>query len=135
MFKRQFNLFVLLFAFAFAQIGMVTHEISHYADASRLEQTEAHQVDEVQTQQAYQAKELQKQQPHQLAGRQTKDQDSLNKPCTTCLAYSAIGNGHLVNAFVFNVAVFEQHYFLADETAHFARHFNHYPARAPPTLV
>ena len=124
MLKRRLNLFVLLFTFAFAQIGMVTHEISHYADVSRVEQTQVHQ-----------ASELQNQQPHQLAGRQSKDQDSINKPCTTCLAYSAIGNSHLVNPFVFNLAVFEQHYFLVDKTAHFARHFSHYPARAPPTLV
>ena len=124
MFKRQFNLFVLLFTFAFAQIGMVTHEISHYGVTSKFEQAQVHQADE-----------LQNQQPHQLAGRQSKDQDSINKPCTTCLAYSAIGNSHLVNPFVFNVAVFEQHYLLTDVTAQSDRHFSNYPARAPPTLV
>ena len=117
MFKRQFNLFVLLFAFAFAQIGMVMHEISHYADAKTshryIEQTQA----------------------FQLGATQNNDQDSLNKPCTTCLAYSAIGHGHLVNNFVFNVAVFEQHYFLANENVHFTRHVSYYPARAPPSLV
>jgi hypothetical protein len=35
MFKRVSTVFALIFLFAFAQIGAITHEISHYSDYSQ----------------------------------------------------------------------------------------------------
>lgn len=118
MLMRRFNLFLLLLTFAFAQIGLVTHELSHFADTNSVVQ-----------------KTQQIQSSHQSDERQKQDKDSLNKSCPTCLAYSIIASSHTINAFVLTLAVFEQHYFLAIEASGLNCHFRYYPARAPPILV
>lgn len=118
MFKRHFNLFLLLLIFAFGQISLVSHEISHYADIY----ADSNNVQ-------------QKQGANPSESHQKTDKDVFIKTCVTCLAYSIIAASNIVNPVIFRLAMLEQHYYLADGVVSFSRHFTFYPARAPPVLV
>ena len=110
MFKRQLHLFVLLFAFAFAQFGLFTHEVSHYADVSKVAAEHNHQ--------------------------QNKPEQDLNKThCVTCLAYSGIGTANTTTPLVFAFYSAEQHYSALNNTTHFSFYFSNTHARAPPVLA
>ena len=110
MFKRNCQLLMLLFAFAFAQLGMLTHEITHYSDVNQVT------VDYNQQHKKNTPQETQ-------------------SPCVTCLAYGGLSSLDTVTPMVFTFDASEQYYFVFDNTQHFTRHFSNSLARAPPVLV
>ena len=85
MFKRFFSNFALIFLFAFAQVGAVTHEISHIKDYVKHSQQDSNR------------QEPSKQDPS------NKDQNTHNGQCVQCISYAGVVSGLQTQAIIFHL--------------------------------
>jgi hypothetical protein len=116
MFNRLIFAFTLIVSFGMAQIGAVTHEISHYSDITKA------------SKQASAAKNISKK-PGQ------SEPISHNQGCEKCISYAELG--HLVQSTQAALVAVNatNHYFsICSQTPSYAQPRT-YSARAPPSLV
>ena len=114
MFKHFTANFALIFLFAFAQIGAITHEISHIKDYVKHSQQDSNK------------QKTSKQDPSK------QDQNTHNGQCVQCISYAGVVGGLQSQALVIHLV----------PTEYVATAFNHptyspftltsYSARAPP---
>ncbi len=134
MFKRQVHLCVLLFAFAFAQVGLLTHEVSHYTNLNQAKLSQTNLNQSLVSNQANDLK-LTSASPNQQDSPNNPDQDTTKTHCVTCLAFSGIASANMVVLLVFAFDSAAESYFSLTKTAHLTRYFSNSHARAPPKLV
>ncbi len=111
----------LILSFGFAQIGAVSHEISHYSDATALNQQPS----------------LSK----QNSAKQSFNKNSSNNPaqhnpvCEKCVSYAELG--HVISGtHVALISATVKHLFINNSlTKAPSSKPRHYRARAPPTLI
>ncbi len=107
MLQRYVIHFALIFLFAFTQIGVVTHEISHLTDAAAHTQQE------------------QKSPAKHTAAEQ----------CEQCLHYAKVANGLALSGFALSVISADAIATFSD-SSDFQSHFSSaYSARAPPQIT
>jgi hypothetical protein len=106
MFKRLFIHLALIFLFVFAQLGAVTHEISHFEDAAKHSQQDSGQ----------------------------QDQNTHSEQCGQCVSFAKIAGGLVTQSFAFSVlqASFINASQLQTQTS--SQPDAAYAARAPPHL-
>jgi hypothetical protein len=116
MFQRLILAFSLIVSFGVAQIGAITHEISHYAVAK--------------TQNQYD--DVNKNYGHESQNDRTPDQVPHNQVCEKCFSYAELGHAVQNAAITLAIAVSSQHYLNSDfATSSYAK-LRSYSARAPP---
>ena len=106
MFKRFAANFALIFLFAFAQVGAITHEISHIGDYIK----------------------------HSQQDPSKQDKNTHGEQCKQCISYAEVASGLQAQPIIFSfsagefaVSIFSQQtYSLLTHTA--------YAARAPPQI-
>ena len=111
----------LIVSFGFAQIGAVSHEISHYSDAAALNQEPSLS--------------------EQNFDKQSFNKNSSNNPvqhnsvCEKCVSYAELG--HVISgAHVALISATVKHSFISNSlTKAPSSKARHYSARAPPTLI
>lgn len=111
MFKRLSIHVALVFLFAFAQIGAVTHEISHFEDVARHSQQDPI-----------------KQDPSK------QHQNTHTEQCAQCISFAKIAGGLVIQSFVLPIL---QASFITTsqfETRTSSQPHTAYVARAPPYL-
>ena len=112
MLQRYVIHFALIFLFAFTQIGVVTHEISHLTDAA------AHM----------QQKQSQQEQ-------QSPTKHTAAEQCEQCLHYAKVANGLALTDFSLSVISADAIATFSD-SSDFQSHFSSaYSARAPPQIT
>jgi hypothetical protein len=106
MFKRLSIHIALVFLFAFAQIGAVTHENSHVKDLVS----------------------------HSQQDSSKQDKNTNSEQCAQCISFAKITGGLLAQTFVFTAlqASFVASTPLSNQLS--SQHRTAYAARAPPTL-
>ena len=106
MYKRFVANFVLIFLFAFAQVGAVTHEISHINDYAK----------------------------HSQQDPSKQDKNTHGEQCKQCISYAEVAGGLVGKTFVSPVInnhfVAESHYNFSSQS--FLN--TPYSARAPPQI-
>jgi hypothetical protein len=117
MFKRFSIHLALIFLFAFAQIGAVTHSISHVNDEAKHNKT------------SHSQQNSSKQDPSK------QDSSTHSEQCTQCLSFAQIASGTQSQPFVFHLAATK---FTAPEfhqLSYSSRTYTAYAARAPPQII
>lgn len=111
----------LIVSFGFAQIGAITHELSHYADATALGQQQS----------------LTQQNPDaQSFNKNNKNPQAPHNPvCEKCVSYAELG--HVISgSHIALVTVVASHLFInSDRTTLSLLKPRNYSARAPPALI
>jgi hypothetical protein len=107
MFKRFALNFVLIFLFAFAQIGAATHEISHIEDLNK----------------------------HNQAKHSQDDKNSHKGHCAQCLSYAEVAGGLWSQPFTFHFATAEFSTVTFQQLSYPSLTYTAYAARAPPQLL
>ena len=107
MFKRFALHFVLIFLFAFAQIGATTHAISHIEDLNK----------------------------HNQAKHSQDDKNTHNGHCTQCLSYAEVAGGLQAQPFIFHLAAAEFTTAAFNQLSFSSLTHAAYAARAPPQLL
>ncbi len=112
MFRRLLLTFSLIVSFGFAQIGALTHEISHYTDAS-----------------------AQNQQQDYNKNSKPSNQPSHNHTCEKCVGYAELGNA--ISSSHIAITLTDAPNLLASSCLQtsIATKPRTYSARAPPTLA
>ncbi len=116
MLNRLIFAFSLIVSFGMAQIGAVTHEISHYSDLSE------------QVQQQILVKDL---------SNKSKKSEPIthNQVCEKCLSYAELGHIAHSTLAVLTAINATNHYFSASSSTPSYAKPRTYSARAPPSLV
>lgn len=115
MLQRLLLTVLLITSFGFAQMGAVTHEISHYAEPNLHNPT----ADTAQN----------------LSQDSQKNHGQKNHTCEKCVGYAGLGHAVASSPLVFPVAATTKQPHTADATiVALSTRFN-YSARAPPSLV
>ena len=115
MLQRLLLTFLLIASFGFAQMGAVTHEISHYAELNLHNPA----ADSAQN----------------LNAESQKNHGQKNHTCEKCVGYTGLGHAVASSPLLLPVAANESHTHTADAAiVTLSTRFN-YCARAPPTLV
>jgi hypothetical protein len=117
MFRRFSIQLALIFVFAFAQIGSVTHGISHVEDYAKHNQTSD-------SQQNPSKQDTSKQ-----------DTNTHTEQCTQCLSYAQVAGGLQAQSFVFNFAKPEFSVAEFHQLSHSSLTHTAYAARAPPHFI
>jgi hypothetical protein len=116
MFNRLIFAFTLIVSFGIAQIGAVTHEISHYSDISE---------------------QVRQQAPVKDLSNKSKKSEPIthNQVCEKCISYAELG--HIVHSTQAALAAANatNHYFSASSLTPSYAKPRTYRARAPPSLV
>lgn len=117
MFQRLLLTFSFIVSFGFAQIGAVTHEISHYGDKASPSQPQ----------------NLHNSASQNISGDLTPDNPAPhNQVCEKCFSYAELGHAVQNAAITLAIAVSSQHYLNSDfATSSYAK-LRSYSARAPP---
>ena len=119
MFKRFSIHVALIFLFAFAQIGAVTHEISHVEDLTKHSQQSQNNLDP-------------SQQSQNNLDPSKQDQNTHNEQCPQCISFAKIAGGLVTQSFVFptlQISFIVSAQLLAQPTPNY---HTAYAARAPP---
>jgi hypothetical protein len=117
MFQRLLLAFSVIVSFGFAQIGAVTHEISHYGD----------------TKSQNQPQNLHNSVSQNSSGDITPDnQAPHNQVCEKCFSYAELGHAVHNAAITLAIAVTSQHYINSDSATSTYAKLRSYSARAPP---
>ncbi len=106
MFKRLSIHIALVFLFVFAQIGAVTHEISHVEDLVK----------------------------HSQQGQSKQDNNAHNEKCGQCLSFAKVGTGLATQSFALLVLSFGFIGSAQLSTQATSQTHTAYAARAPPYL-
>ena len=117
MFQRLLLSFSLIVSFGFAQIGAVTHEISHYGDTKSQSQPQNLQTSANQSSPDDLTPD--KQVPH-------------NQVCEKCFSYAELGHAVQNAAITLAIAISSQHYLNSDFAKSSYAKLRTYSARAPP---
>jgi len=112
MLRRLLLTFSLIVSFGFAQIGAVTHEISHYTDAS-----------------------AQKQQQDYNKNSKPSNQPAHNHTCEKCVGYAELGNAISSSHLAITLAGIPNPLASSCLQTSIATKPRTYSARAPPTLA
>ena len=115
MFKRFSIHLVLIFLFAFAQIGVVTHEISHVEDLATHNQ------------------QNQSQQDSNNQDPSNQDQSPHSEQCEQCISFAKIAGGLVAQGFVLPVLQANAIGVTQLQTQGSPQLYVAYAARAPPT--
>jgi hypothetical protein len=116
MFQRLLLAFSLIVSFGFAQIGALTHEISHYSDTKSQSQQSLHNsVSQDSTSDLTPDNQV----PH-------------NQVCEKCFSYAELGHAVQNAALTLAIAVTSQHYLNSDFATSSHAKLRSYSARAPP---
>ncbi len=116
MFNRLIFAFTLIVSFGMAQIGAVTHEISHYSDFTAA------------SQQTTSTKNISKK-----SGQ--SEPISHNQVCEKCISYAELGHiVHSTHAPLLAVNATNHYFSVTSQTPSYAKPRT-YSARAPPNLV
>src|SRR6478752_5499979 len=116
MFNRLIFAFTLIVSFGMAQIGAVTHEISHYSDVTTA------------TQQASAVKNIAKK-----SGQ--SEPISHNQVCEKCISYAELGHiVHSTQAVLAAVNATNHYFSVCSQNPSYAKPRT-YSARAPPSLA
>lgn len=116
MLNRLIFAFTLIVSFGMAQIGAVTHEISHYSEIRE------------QVQQQISAKDL---------SNKSKKSEPIthNQVCEKCISYAELGHiAHSTQAALAAVNATNHYFSICSQTPSYAKPRT-YKARAPPSLV
>lgn len=120
MLHRLIFAFTLIVSFGVAQIGAVTHEISHYSDA----------------------KSQNKSQDFHKGASKSSQNDLIpdnqvphNQVCEKCFSYAEIGHAVQNADDILPIAVSSQHYLNRDSATSSYAKLRSYSARAPPTFA
>jgi hypothetical protein len=116
MLHRLIFAFTLIVSFGVAQIGAVTHEISHYSDAK----SQGSSQDSSKNSQNDFAPD--KQLPH-------------NQVCEKCFSYAELGHAVQNADVILPIAVSSQHYLNSYSATLSYTKLRSYSARAPPTFA
>jgi hypothetical protein len=116
MFQRLLLAFSVIVSFGFAQIGAVTHEISHYGDTKSQSLQSLHNSAS----------------QNSSADITPDNQAPHNQVCEKCFSYAELGHAVQNAAITLAIAVSSQHYINSDfATSSYAK-LRSYSARAPP---
>ena len=120
MLHRLIFAFTLIVSFGVAQIGAVTHEISHYGDTKSQSQSQDFHKNSSQNSQNDLAPDNQL--PH-------------NQVCEKCFSYAEIGHAVQNADFILPITVSSQRYLNSDSANSTYAKLRSYSARAPPTFA
>ena len=112
MLRRLILTLLLIASFGLAQIGAVSHELSHYAEAS-VEHT----------------------QQNHSKNNSPNNQSSHNHSCAKCLGYAELGNAVTSCQFIFTLTSTPSLPISSFFDSSIASYHRAYRARAPPTLA
>ena len=112
MFKRFSLHLALIFLFAFAQIGAVTHGISHFNDYAEQNKTSHSQQD-----------------PSE------KSKSTHNEQCGQCISFAKIAGGLAAQSYVFPASQASFISVTQLQTQHSTQTLSAYAARAPPYFI
>ena len=104
MFKRFAANFALIFLFAFAQVGAVTHEISHISDYTK----------------------------HSQQDPSKQDKNTHNGQCAQCISYAEVASGLQTQPIVFHLVATEFVATVFNHQSYSSLTHTAYAARAPP---
>ena len=107
MFKRFSVHLALIFLFAFAQIGAVTHGISHMEDLAK----------------------------HNHGKYSQQGQNTHSEQCEQCISFAKIAGGLSAQSFVFSVLQVNSNGNIQLQTQASSQSLSAYSARAPPTTT
>ncbi len=107
MFKRFALNFVLIFLFAFAQIGTAAHEISHIDDLNK----------------------------HNQPKHSQDDKNTHKGHCEQCLSYAQVASGLQSQPFTFHFATAEFSTVTFQQASYSLFNYTAYAARAPPQFL
>jgi type II secretory pathway component PulL len=107
MLQRYAIHFALIFLFAFTQMGVATHEISHITDASQ----------------------------HSQQDPKSQSKHTTTEQCEQCISYAKVANGLQLSAFVIPVISADSTAAVNHFSSFQSRSSNAYSARAPPQIA
>jgi hypothetical protein len=107
MLQRYLVHFALVFLFAFTQMGVATHEISHLTDASR----------------------------HSQQDPTSQSKQAAAEQCAQCISYAKVASGLQLSAFEIPVISADQNVFIGEFSSFKSAFTSAYSARAPPQII
>ena len=122
MFKRFSVHLALIFLFAFAQIGAVTHGISHIEDLAKHNQAKHNQAKHNHAK-------------HNHAKYSQQGQNTHSEQCEQCISFAKIAGGLSAQSFVFPVLQVNSTGNIRLQTQASSQSLSAYSARAPPTIT
>jgi hypothetical protein len=120
MLQRLIFAFSLIVSFGVAQIGAITHEISHYGEQTSQSQSQDFQ------------KSTNKGNPGDLS---PDNPVPHNQVCEKCFSYAELGHAVQNADVILPISATSQHYLNSDSATSSYAKLRSYSARAPPTLA